>query len=226
VKVDFHIHTNFSYDGVNSPQEIVEAAISQEVDCLCITDHNETRGAIEALRFASAKPVLVIPGIEVRSREGDILGINVRKLIPRGLPASEVIKEIDRQGGLAVIAHPFAWPHQFKGDLKKTFKESLGLSLAIEVFNASVPNFFNEKALNLVKELNLPFTAGSDAHGTGFVGKAFLELPGDNLSAEQIIEGVEKKRGEVKKGEISLFVKLKWEAKRNISKFKKGKLKV
>lgn len=226
MKADFHIHTNFSCDALNSPQEIVAAAISRGIDCICITDHQETRGVTEALRFAFSKPILIIPGIEIRSKEGDILGLNVKEKIPNGLWAKETIKEINRLGGMAVIAHPFAWPHNFKGDLKKLFRESSDFSLAIEVFNASIPDFFNKKALRFAKKLDLPFTAGSDAHGVDFIGKAFLEIPGDNLSPEEILEAIRKKNGKLRKEEVSFLEKIKWEAKRNIQKLKRGRLRV
>ena len=211
---------------MNSPQEIVTVAVSRGIDCICITDHQETGGAIEALRFAFSKPILVIPGIEIRSREGDILGLNVKEKIPKGLSAKETIREINRCGGMAVIAHPFAWPHNFRGDLRKLFKESSGFSLAIEVFNASIPDIFNKKALRLAKELDLPFTVGSDAHGVGFVGRAFLEIPGNNLSSEEVLEEIRKKSGRIVKEKTSFLEKIKWEAKRNIQKLKRGRLRV
>jgi len=226
VKIDFHVHTNFSYDGLNSPQEMVNSAISQGIDCICIVDHQETKGAKEALRFASGKPILVIPGIEIKSKEGDILGINVKEIIPNSLSAKETIKRINDLGGMAVIAHPFCWPHHFKGDLKKIFEENSDSFIVIEVFNASIPEFFNKKTFRFAKELNLPFTGGSDAHEKEFVGKFFLEIPGKNLSVGEILEEIKKRRGEIKKEEVSLFEKIKRQTKRGIQKFKRGKLKV
>ena len=127
---------------------------------------------------------------------------------------------------MAVIAHPFAWPHNFRGDLRKLFKESSDFSLAIEVFNASIPDIFNKKALKLAKELNLPFTVGSDAHGVDFVGRAFLEIPGNNLSSEEVLEEIRKKSGRLVKERTSFLEKIKWEAKRDIQKLKRGRLRV
>ena len=226
MKIDFHIHTNFSYDGLDSPQEIVEAAISKGLDCICIVDHHETRGATEALRFSLEKPLLVIPGVEIKSREGDVLALNVEENIPNGLGAKETIKKINELRGMAVIPHPFAWPKHFKGDLRKLFKENPGFSLAIEVINASVPDFFNKKTLAFARELNLPYTVGSDAHGADFVGKVYLEVKGENLSPEQIFYKVKERSSEFKKEAVSFFEKSLWEVKRNIQKFKSKRLKV
>lgn len=37
--VDLHNHTKFSYDGSNTPEEIIENAIRHGVDVIGITDH-------------------------------------------------------------------------------------------------------------------------------------------------------------------------------------------
>ena len=74
MKIDLHIHTKFSWDGFSSPREVVDAAIQKGIDCICITDHNEIKGAIEAMKYGFDKNILVLPGIEILSLDGDILG--------------------------------------------------------------------------------------------------------------------------------------------------------
>lgn len=90
MKCDLHIHTSHSYDSNSPPKEMVRAA---GIDCLAITDHGEVKGSAEAQQFAFSLPILIIPGIEVKSKEGDILGLNVKKIIPNGLSAKETIKK-------------------------------------------------------------------------------------------------------------------------------------
>lgn len=193
MKADLHIHSNFS-DGISSPQEIVKAAIEKGIDCICITDHQEIRGAIEAMRFGFDKDILVIPGIEITTKSGDVLGINVKKIIPNGLSMKETIKEIRRQGGIAAIPHFFAWPlNNFRGK-----KEDFLAVDAIEIFSASLFNFLNEKAFNLSRKYNLPFTAGSDAHRADFVGKGFLETSKDIFSEKDLIKEIMENRVEAK----------------------------
>lgn len=192
-RADLHIHTNFSFDGKSSPQEIVDKALENNINCICITDHGEIKGAITALKYAFDKEILVIPGIEIETEVGDILGINVKKTIPNGLSLKETVKEIQKQKGLAIIAHPFHLPMlSFKGK-----GEDFLLVDGIEVFNASLFNFFNQKAFHLLKEYDLCFTAGSDAHCGEFVGRAYLEFSQDNLTTEKVIEEIRKKRGKI-----------------------------
>lgn len=44
--VDLHNHTKFSYDGSNTPEEIIENAIRHGVDVIGITDHQFSIGKI------------------------------------------------------------------------------------------------------------------------------------------------------------------------------------
>jgi len=226
VKIELHVHTNFSLDGLNSPQEMVSSAISKGIDCICITDHSEIRGAEEALLYAFSKPILVIPGIEIKSKEGHILGINVKKHIPDGLSARETIIEIDKLGGMAIIAHPFAWPKNFKGNLKKTIEETRDHFVAIEVFNAAILNYANKKALEFAKSLNLPITVGSDTHEIDSIGRASLEIEGENLSVNKIFEEIKKRNVKIKSENISFFKKITDVLKRHFRKLKRGKFRV
>ena len=220
MKADLHLHTNFSFDGLSSPKEIVESAIAKKIDCICIADHDEIKGAEEAISFATNKAIRIIPGIEIKSREGDILGLNIKTIIPSGLPAKETIDNIIKEGGFPVIAHPFDPIFRFRNieKHKNFFKEK---GVAIEVWNASL--FFessNKKAMKFAEELNLPITVGSDSHSSRFLGKAYLEIPGENLSVEEIINEIKKKNVEINYEKIDFFEKLDDHIKRNLAKIK------
>jgi predicted metal-dependent phosphoesterase TrpH len=190
MKVDLHIHTKFSYDGMSTPQEVVDAAIEKGIDCICITDHGQTQGAVKAMKYGFDKNILVIPGIEILSLAGDILGIGVKKPIPDFLLPSQTIREIKKQGGIAVVPHPF-W---LFNNLKHRKKILLSAD-ALEVFNAGMPAFINRKASIFSGKYNTVFTAGSDAHKAKYVGRAYLDIPGENLSEKQIMEQIKNKVG-------------------------------
>lgn len=194
MKADLHVHTSFSYDAVSTPKEIVKAALEKGINCLCITDHGEIKGAIEAMKFGYDKDILIIPGIEILSCSGDILGINVKKIIPDGLSAQETIKEIKKQKGIAVIPHPFYKP--FAGFLGGEKVIKLLQIDAIEAFNANVIfRKSNKKSLNFAQKFKLPFTAGSDAHKARYVGSAYLEFSNSVQSAEELIKEILNKEG-------------------------------
>jgi predicted metal-dependent phosphoesterase TrpH len=217
MKCDFHIHTNYSFDSNSSPKEIVDKAIKEGIDCLAITDHSEIRGAFEAMEYAKGRPILIIPGIEIKSKEGDILGLNVKEKIPDELLAKETIKKIKEQGGFAVIPHPFGLFWKFKGKLEEMIKEID----AIEVFNASNFKKWNKIADEFAKKHNLPFTVGSDSHSLNLIGKCYLEIPGKNLSIEEVLEKIKNREGKIVSKEIGVFEKMIEYFKRNIVKVKK-----
>jgi hypothetical protein len=203
MKADLHVHTNYSYDSISSPQETVKAALLKGLDCIAICDHGEIEGAIEAIKAAFDKPILVIPGIEIKSREGDILGLNIQKVIPNGLPAQETILEIKKAGGFVIIPHPFGFFCSFKGNL-----EDISQNIdAIETLNANIFKNNNQKALDWAQKHNLAISAGSDAHSPMFIGRAFLEIPGAKLSISQIFEQIKNKRTRALGKEINIFLK-------------------
>jgi len=214
---DFHIHTGYSFDSNSSPKEIVDKAIKEGIDCLGITDHGEVKGALEAMEYAKGKPILIIPGIEVKSKEGDILGLNVKEKIPNGLSAKETIKRIKERGGFVVIPHPFGLFCKFRGNLKELIKEID----AIEILNASIFGNGNEIAKKFAKENNLPFTVGTDSHFPNFIGKCYLEIPGENLSIKEIFERIKKKEGRIVSKEVSFFEKAIDHLRRNFVKVQK-----
>jgi len=78
------------------------------LDGVAITDHNTVKGA---LKLVKRKPrgLIVIPGIEVSTQQGHLLGLNVKTLIPPNLSIKKTIELIHEDGGIAVIPHPFAF---------------------------------------------------------------------------------------------------------------------
>ena len=80
LRLDLHNHTSFSSDGLMSPAELLAAAGRNNVDCIAVTDHNTLEGALWALELSQADPSLprVIPGIEVSTADGDVIGISAQ----------------------------------------------------------------------------------------------------------------------------------------------------
>jgi predicted metal-dependent phosphoesterase TrpH len=76
-KVDLHIHSTNS-DGFYSPKEIIEKAVSAQLDIISITDHDNLSGIQEAAAFGVEAGIEVIPGLEIssdiRDKEVHILG--------------------------------------------------------------------------------------------------------------------------------------------------------
>lgn len=78
-KADLHIHSfgatgSFDVTDIsNTPQNIVDTAISKGLKVISITDHNEIINSLTAIDYANGKDILVIPGIEVSTTQGHLL---------------------------------------------------------------------------------------------------------------------------------------------------------
>ena len=125
------------------------------------------------------------------------LGLFCREFIENRDPY-EVIREIKRQGGIAVWPHPLRKKLQAPVKLLKEFD-------AVEAFNARTTEVKELKAslgesglLEFLKKLNLPVVGGSDAHALCEVGNGRTVLPAcrslDEIKAaimrkESLVEG-------------------------------------
>lgn len=70
-KADLHIHTVLSPCAELSmgPKDIVRQALNHEVDVIAITDHNSAENTAALVKAAESTGLLVIPGMEVYTRE-------------------------------------------------------------------------------------------------------------------------------------------------------------
>ena len=64
-KIDLHMHSFYSEDGEFSPKELVDQCAALGIQTMSITDHNCVRANLEGARFAAAKGMKYIPGVEL-----------------------------------------------------------------------------------------------------------------------------------------------------------------
>lgn len=173
LKADLHTHTYFSPDALSSPEKYVQACQKRGVNCVAVTEHGNIAGALAVQKLA---PFTVIIGEEVRSSEGEIIGLFLREEVPGGLSPEETVRRIKEQGGLVLVPHPF---DNFRGHLREEALERILPQVdAIEVLNARVAfRRDNERAARFAAEHRLPASAGSDAHSVWEVGRAYVEMP-------------------------------------------------
>jgi predicted metal-dependent phosphoesterase TrpH len=178
LRLDLHNHTWFSADGVMSPAALLAAAKANGLDWIAVTDHNTTEGALQALELTRADPGLpgVIPGIEVSTSDGDVIGLYVQRPIPSGLPAAETMALIREQGGLVYLPHPFAIVR--RGAIARHVRDQAAARAdLVEVLNGrSLSAMAARKSRILARAHGKPRGAGSDAHGTVEVGRAYVTV--------------------------------------------------
>jgi predicted metal-dependent phosphoesterase TrpH len=203
-RMDLHIHTHYSHDGVASPEQMVDAAITRQLDGIAVTDHDTIEGGLAALEYVQSleeHPILVIPGIEVSSACGHILAIGVKEDIQSRMSGEETINEIHRLGGLAIAAHPFDTIRAGCGDALTLIEKTLD---GIEVINGGIIlPWANRRARNWAKKHRLSMTGGSDAHIPEIVGCAYTLIqkpspstpPNESVILHQIQKGHVKPAG-------------------------------
>src|SRR5687767_13395971 len=108
LRADFHSHSHYSRDSVINPRTFVETCERRGIDCIAVTDHNEIEGAFVIDKLARESGRLkVIVGEEVKTAEGEIIGLFLKEWVPRDLSPEETIRAIHEQGGLVVVPHPY-----------------------------------------------------------------------------------------------------------------------
>lgn len=174
LRADLHVHTSFSRDGVMPPQQLISLCLARGIDCLAVTDHNTIRGAIEVAREA---PFRVIVGEEIKTSEGEIIGLFLEEEIPRGLSPEETVTRIRAQGGLVMLPHPY--DHLRRSTLRRDALDRIApLADIIEVFNARLLlKRHIAQARELASRHNRLVSAGSDSHVPAEIGHAYVEMP-------------------------------------------------
>ena len=184
VGVDLHVHSDSSHDGIDSVMSLAEAAEARGLAAIAVCDHNLCRSLPETA------PVLLIPGTEVSTASGHILGIFLDRpvdyefLRADGLPsAKDAVAEIHAAGGLAVLAHPF----ERRGADRDTMMQ-LDVDL-IETANSRDSMKVHDAGLlaeRLADSMGKPRCGGSDAHDRRAVGACYTRVEIDSISLDEL----------------------------------------
>jgi len=170
----YHIHSNFSYDGVNSIKEIVEWAKAQSLNFIILTEHdqgydqNKFKNYIHECKEAS-NLVKVIPGIEYSLEEfGKSIHISVLDVscfIEQDIKLGGIsifLEKVKELGGIAILNHPT--------DVIASISDSLLTRFdLIEIWNTKYdpdysPNIKTLKLSTCSPNFNTYFIASSDIH--------------------------------------------------------------
>jgi predicted metal-dependent phosphoesterase TrpH len=182
VRVDLHLHSNFSHDGRSSLDELIQRCAECGLDRIALTDHNTVEGA---LALAHMAPDLAIVGEEAKTREGEVIGLFITGLIPPYLPAEHVMDMIHGMGGLTYMPHPL-------DRRRSNFRAERIVELAdridiIETYNAWCEPAANQAAARLAGELGKVAATGSDSHAAHELGRSWMEIE-DYMSPQDFLQ--------------------------------------
>jgi predicted metal-dependent phosphoesterase TrpH len=175
---DLHIHSLYSHDGTASITAILKyVADKTDLKVIAITDHDTMKGVIEAQDFAPRYNLEVIPGCEISSKDGHVLGLFIDRPIPPGLSLLETVLRVGERGGICIAAHPMA-----KGitslkleTIRKTLldPQAINVLVGVEALNSGlVYKRNNHRVEEKCRTLPLAQVGNSDAHILRMIGQA------------------------------------------------------
>lgn len=189
LSVELHTHSSASHDGRDPVDLLLEQAQAVGLDALAVTDHDVIDASLEAAERAEEYGLVGIPGIEITSRAGHVLGLGIEERVEPGQSFAETVDQIRDLGGIAVVPHPFQESRH--GVSKHLSKPEIARSDAIEVYNSRLlTGRGNRKAKTFAAEYGLPMTAGSDAHISEMVGQARTLIDTEEPTVEAILDAI------------------------------------
>jgi predicted metal-dependent phosphoesterase TrpH len=190
-RFDLHMHSFFSPDAADSPEDLIAAAKARGLSGIAITDHD----TCEAHEYLRAKGLaredgeavdgfLILPGVEVSTADGHLLCLGATLPGMAGRPAEEVVEAIHARGGLAIPSHPY---DRWRSGIREAVLDKVPFD-GLEVFNAAVSSRrYNVEALAYAQRRGWSMTAASDAHHASAVGVSRTAFDLEILSAASLL---------------------------------------
>lgn len=170
-KLDLHTHSIVSHDGGITDRQYVRI-LQKKLDFVAITDHNIISNNLPSQPGLAPK---IIMGEEIRTTEGDIIGLYLETSVPAGLSLADAIQKIKQQNGLVYVPHPFEKSRRgLQIKQLQQFKKEFDI---IEAFNArSLSSLYAELSTQFARTNNIAMASSSDAHGVLGVGTAYVKV--------------------------------------------------
>ena len=188
--VDLHAHSSASFDSLADPHKMMERAVALGLTHLAITDHERIDAAQIAARSAPGDLQLIV-GEEIRSSDGDLIGLFLEHAIPPGMSADETAAEIHQQGGLVGLPHPFdgfrSSGGSKAGEGEQRLEQLASVCDYVETHNARAYRDANPLAGAFADRHGLPGVASSDAHSLMELGVASTTLQGSFATAAELL---------------------------------------
>lgn len=193
VSLDLHIHSDYSSDGILSLEEIVAGCRAAGLQGCAVCDHER----VLTDKIDLPDDFLLIPGVEIATQYGHLLGLFVSQPIET-TDFEQAAKAIHAQGGLTVMAHPFA--HKIHD---RDLEPAVPLLDGLEVQNSRVEwknRKANAQARAFAKKHRLFPHAGSDAHVYEELGGGRITLEVEQLTAEAVKAALLAGQGKIQGG--------------------------
>jgi predicted metal-dependent phosphoesterase TrpH len=190
MKFDLHLHTTrHSPDSHMDPFAMCRRAEAIGLDGVVITEHDWlwTDEELNGLR-REHRGLVILAGVEVSAYEGHFLAYGVRNpfAIPKGIGVAELCREVHRQGGAVVAAHPYRWRQPFDQILAEQRPDLDGL----ELMTNNMDEDCRRRAAQINKRLGLCALGSSDAHDENVLGFCYTDFRAEIRNADDLVAAI------------------------------------
>jgi len=180
IKAAFHVHSDWSYDGRLTLEEVAALFTRHRYDAVFMCEHDRgfsserLRAYVAQCESASSPGALLVPGIEYAD-EADVVHVPVWGDVPflgEGVPTARLLEHVAGHDGASVLAHPRrrdAW--------KTVDRDWLALCTGIEVWTRKWDGWApNQRACEWAAEIGLVGVTALDLHGSHQMFPLAMEL--------------------------------------------------
>jgi predicted metal-dependent phosphoesterase TrpH len=207
LKASLHIHTKEDVvDGKiisYSVFELIDYALNSGFDVLAITTHRECIINESHIKYATARQMVLLPGIELDIVRRLVFHQDIILICP-DLSSAEEAKHLREYDDLKKFKQKY--PNVFLLAAHPNFGrfDSMGwrnLQKNIDLFDAVELSWFysknfnlNKKSLDIAQKYKKPIIATSDAHSLDFFDSDYCEIKTSEKSPAEIIKSLKKGR--------------------------------
>ncbi len=193
MKIDLHLHTNVSSPcSLIDPRHLIEQAKYAGLDGICVTEHDEIRGAEVAAELGRERSFPVYRGVEIYTEFGDMLVYGLYRNAPGWKTPFEDLLAWSREAGAVIVP---AHSCRVSGELERVHGPERADWLlrnvdAVETHNGGCTPEGNAAAAELALRYDLPGIGGSDAHHIFQVGRCYTVFDNDINSDEDLVAAI------------------------------------
>ncbi|MCH8310040.1 MAG: PHP domain-containing protein [Chloroflexi bacterium] len=195
--LDLHTHSVSSDDSRANVEQYVKwigvlRRKGHQIDGFVLTEHRKFDFDKDYSEIGAENDVLILKGSELDTDLGHFLVYGVTEELTQrvnfsdvNLDALKLVDAAEETGAVAIPAHPGRFGIgliEFTGNGR-----DFSRLRAAERFNGSNRPGEQERAEELISQLGLPSTGGSDAHLVSAIGKCMTRFDGDIASVQDLV---------------------------------------
>ncbi len=195
--IDLHTHTKpLSWDSYLTPDDLIVRSKEAGLDGICLSEHDYFWAPDEVAELAKRHSYLVLPAIEINTDDGHMLAYGLDNYVYGMHRSGTLANHIERENGAMIAAHPYRRQMPWYIDNDRDYEEALARAsrnaaykfcAALEVLNGRGSPKENEFSQRLAELMQMPGTAGSDAHARTDIAQCATRFERDIASLEDLI---------------------------------------